>query len=76
MVAFRDDPYVTSVGGTTLTHELVVGTSYALETVWNDGFGGVKNGWFANGDGNWGSGGGVSTTYLIPYWQSGFYHTG
>ena len=66
-----DDPYVTSVGGTTLTMN-GLGNSYALETVWNDGFGGVKNGWFANGDGNWGSGGGVSTTYLIPYWQSGF----
>ena len=50
-------PFVTSVGGTTLTMNSS-GGSYASETVWNRG----------NGVG---SGGGVSTYYSIPDWQQG-----
>lgn len=66
-----DSPYVTSVGGTTLTMT-DGGASYVSETVWNSGFQGTNNVWFANGSsGYWGSGGGVSTTYPIPSWQLG-----
>jgi kumamolisin len=50
------DPYVTGVGGTTLT----IGSdgSRSSETVWNQG-------------GGWAGGGGVSTVFDKPYWQSG-----
>ena len=66
-----DSPYVTSVGGTTLTMN-GNGSSYASETVWNSGFLGSNNVWFGNGgSGFWGSGGGVSATYAIPAWQQG-----
>lgn len=60
-----DSPYVTSVGGTTLTMN-GAGTSYASETVWNWGsrFG-------SNYDGV-GSSGGVSSFYSIPSWQTNF----
>jgi hypothetical protein len=51
-----DDPYVTVVGGTTLTTS--PNGAWASETVWND----------ENGTG---SSGGVSTTYAIPWWQQG-----
>ena len=50
-----DTPYITQVGGTTLTTGS--GGSYASETVWN------------RGDGV-GSGGGISTQYPIPSWQT------
>ena len=52
-----DDPYLTSVGGTTLTTTGPVGP-YVSETVWN------------SADGN-GSSGGISTSYPIPTWQQG-----
>ncbi len=52
-----DDPYLTSVGGTTLT-TTETGGPYQSETVWNseDGIG---------------SSGGFSTSYPIPSWQQG-----
>jgi hypothetical protein len=49
-----DDPFITSVGGTTLTTG--GGAVYSSETVWNRG-------------GNVGTGGGISTTNTIPTWQ-------
>ena len=52
-----DTPYVTEVGGTTLTTNST-GGPYGSETVWNWGNG-------------LGSGGGISTQYSIPYWQQG-----
>jgi subtilase family serine protease len=51
-----DTPYITQVGGTTLT-TTGPGGSWVSETVWN---------W---GDGI-GSGGGISTQYPIPGWQT------
>ncbi len=63
-----DDAWVTSVGGTELTMD-GTGTSYASETVWNPGNLGAANAWPPNGNGYWGSGGGVSTTTAIPCWQ-------
>ena len=52
-----DTPYITEVGGTTLTTG-GAGGAYGSETVWNwnDGIG---------------SGGGISTQYSIPTWQQG-----
>jgi uncharacterized repeat protein (TIGR03803 family) len=61
-----DDPYLTSVGGTSLTMN-GTGDSYASETVWNDGL--SPPGW--SGSGYWGSGGGISSSYPIPSWQQG-----
>jgi uncharacterized repeat protein (TIGR03803 family) len=55
-----DDPYLTSVGGTSLTMN-GTGASYAAEKVWNDIPGGSENG----------SGGGMSEIYPIPSWQQG-----
>jgi hypothetical protein len=52
-----DNPYVTVVGGTTLSME-GAGAAWLSETAWN------------RGDGT-GSSGGVSRTYLIPLWQQG-----
>jgi subtilase family serine protease len=55
-----DSPYVTSVGGTTLTMNSGA-TARVSETVWNydnQGIDGV------------GSSGGYSTNYPIPYWQT------
>ncbi len=49
-------PYVTGVGGTTLT--LGSGNSYGSETVWNDGAGDA-------------SGGGISAQWTMPSWQQG-----
>ncbi len=66
-------PYVTSVGGTTLVMN-GTGEAYASETVWNSGYyteAGLSGPWFANGNGYWGSGGGASGLYPIPYWQQG-----
>jgi subtilase family serine protease len=51
-----DTPYITQVGGTTLTTS-GPGGSRVSETVWNWGSG-------------IGSGGGVSTSYSIPSWQT------
>jgi len=55
-----DDPWVTSVGGTTLTSG--TGATWVGETVWN---GNSEHG------GNHASGGGVSRTWAIPVWQQG-----
>jgi hypothetical protein len=51
-----DSIYVTSVGGTSLTMT-GTGATWSSETVWNSG-------------GNMGSGGGISTNYPIPFWQT------
>ncbi len=61
-----DDPYITIVGGTTLTMNGTA-ASYASETVWNWGFAGGY-GW--NPDGYVGSSGGISATRPIPSWQT------
>jgi len=61
-----DDPYLTSVGGTTLTMN-GLGVSYVSERVWN--WGDVPPGWY--GSGYVGSGGGISASYAIPSWQKG-----
>jgi subtilase family serine protease len=61
-------PYVTCVGGTTLTMN-GSGASYASETVWNLGY--SPPAWSFNGNGYIGSGGGVSANYSIPSWQQG-----
>src|SRR5262249_13420890 len=53
-----DSPYVTSVGGTTLTTS-TNGGAYGSEVVWHVG-------------GAVGSSGGISTSYPIPSWQQGF----
>lgn len=52
-----DSPYVTVVGGTTLTTSGPSG-AWVSETVWNWGSG-------------QGSGGGISTSYSLPSWQAG-----
>ena len=58
LIGFPDDsPYITLVGGTTLTTSGPHG-AWVSETVWN---------WY-NGDA---SGGGISTQYPIPSWQQG-----
>ena len=58
-----DDPYITIVGGTTLTMTTNAG-SWVSETVWNWG---VEYGSYYDGVG---SGGGMSITYPIPSWQT------
>ena len=63
-----DNPWVTSVGGTTLMMN-GSGTSYASETVWN--WGHDPPGWSFTANGYTGTGGGVSTFYSIPGWQQG-----
>jgi subtilase family serine protease len=55
-----DSPYATIVGGTSLTMN-GYGVSWSLETVWN---------YNLDGNPNEGSGGGISTYYHIPYWQT------
>jgi uncharacterized repeat protein (TIGR03803 family) len=61
-----DNPYVTSVGGTSLTMN-GSGASYASERVWN--YGNMPPGW--TGSAYVGSGGGISPLYPIPSWQKG-----
>jgi subtilase family serine protease len=56
-----DDPHITIVGGTTLSTSVTNG-SWALETVWNWGI--------EFGIDGIGTGGGISTTYAIPFWQT------
>jgi subtilase family serine protease len=64
-----DDPNLVTVGGTTLSMNGTA-ASYNSDVVWNSGFFGANDHWFANcQSGWWGSGGGVSTTYGIPIWQ-------
>jgi len=58
-----DDPYITQVGGTTLT-TTGPGGNWVSETVWNEGNVG-------QGIGYVGSGGGISTSYTIPSYQQG-----
>jgi uncharacterized repeat protein (TIGR01451 family) len=58
-----DDPYITLVGGTTLSTS-GPGGAWTTEKVWNWGTGGA-NGWAE------GSGGGISPNYQIPTWQQG-----
>jgi hypothetical protein len=55
-------PYITQVGGTTLTNG--TGGSYLSETVWNWGYDSLAGGYV-------GSSGGVSSYYSIPTWQQG-----
>jgi kumamolisin len=50
------DPYVTSVGGTSLT--LGPQNGYGTESVWNE-------------SGGWSGGGGYSSTFAKPSWQTG-----
>ncbi len=57
-----DSPFVTSVGGSTLSMS-GAGGSWSFETVWNyNSLGGTHA--------NVGSGGGISTYYSIPSWQT------
>ena len=56
-----DSPYITQVGGTTLTMN-GAGASYASETVWNWGI--------RYGEDGVGSSGGISSYYPIPSWQT------
>jgi len=56
-----DDPYITIVGGTTLTTAVTNGP-WTSETVWNWGI--------EYGIDGIGSGGGISSTYAIPSWQT------
>ena len=58
-----DTPFVTLVGGTTLTTGS--GKAWHAETVWNWNTGTTST------DTNDASGGGISTTYAIPTWQQG-----
>jgi hypothetical protein len=55
-----DSPYLTSVGGTSLTMN-GANASWAAETVWN---------WNNSGEPDVGSGGGVTPNYSIPAWQT------
>ena len=55
-------PYITQVGGTTLTMN-GTGASYASETVWNWGYDPSAGGYV-------GSSGGISSHYSIPSWQT------
>ncbi|MGC9942964.1 MAG: S53 family peptidase [Verrucomicrobiota bacterium] len=56
VLQWADDPYVTIVGGTTLT-DLSPGGSYASENVWPTSGGGVSSNYLGN--------------YPIPGWQQG-----
>lgn len=57
-----DSVYLTSVGGTSLTMN-GTGASWASETVWNYAS-------YGGSDANVGSGGGISSNYKIPAWQT------
>ncbi len=56
----NDNPYVTSVGGTTLTTS-GPGGFWLSETTWTG---------YTSGYGTNASGGGISTNYTIPFWQT------
>ena len=58
-----DSPYITQVGGTTLTMN-GAGASYSSETVWNWD---IRYGSFFDGVGTCG---GISSFYAIPSWQT------
>jgi len=66
---WNDDPYITLVGGTTLTTS-GSGGAWVSETVWNWG---VE---YGSQDDGVGSGGGISTNYTIPIWQQGISMSG
>jgi parallel beta-helix repeat protein len=55
-----DQPYVTTVGGTTLTTS--TNDSFVSETAWN---------WAMTGEGTASTGGGISAIVPIPVWQQG-----
>ena len=55
-----DSPYATIVGGTTMTMG-GYGVAWSSETVWNNNLTGISNE---------GSGGGISSYYAIPWWQT------
>jgi subtilase family serine protease len=59
---WADNPYVTIVGGTTLTTSS--GGAWTSETTWNSGYD-------ASVGHYWASGGGISENYSIPSWQDG-----
>ncbi len=59
---WADSPYVTIVGGTTLT--TASDGSWAFETTWNSGYDSTAGHY-------WASGGGISQNYQIPSWQQG-----
>lgn len=54
-------PYITQVGGTTLTNGS--GGAYLFETAWNWGYDSKAGGYV-------GTSGGISSIYMIPYWQT------
>jgi hypothetical protein len=56
----NDNPYITIVGGTTLTTS---GESWSSETAWNWGY-------VSSAGADIGTSGGVSTFYKIPIWQT------
>ena len=56
-----DDPYITSVGGTSLTTS-GPGGAWSSETVWN---------WYTTGEGKAAGSGGISKSFSLPSWQSG-----
>src|SRR5258707_2823381 len=58
-----DDPYVTGVGGTSL--QLGANNSYGSESVWSDT---TNSGRGPKGDGG---GGGISSAFVQPSWQTG-----
>jgi len=58
-----DNPFITVVGGTTLTDN-GAGGSWSSETAWNWGYDSSARGYI-------GTSGGVSTRYSIPSWQKG-----
>ena len=57
-----ESPFITQVGGTTLT--TTPGGAWSAETVWNWGYVPAVTNYL-------GSGGGISTYYAIPDWQQG-----
>ncbi len=63
-----DDPNITIVGGTTLSTS-GPGGPWATEKVWNWGY--DPPGWPGTANGYWGDGGGISTVWPIPSWQTG-----
>jgi subtilase family serine protease len=66
-----DDTNLVTVGGTTL-YMNGTAASYSNDVVWNWGYEGANNYWFANCQSSyWGSGGGISSTYSMPIWQQG-----
>jgi subtilase family serine protease len=60
--AWADSPYLTIVGGTSLTTDL--SGRWSLETTWNAGYV-PESGYYLA------SGGGISQNYGIPIWQQG-----